>query len=141
MVVGKDGGVRNFAFKPKPVTRDDPYGNLGRVVVSQEVGEYDLDESKIELTLTPVGKLADGSVGKVIKSRLQNTRSGYMLVNVMWGTYRVTATDEGGPLQLRRHPTGGEDYDTGSPWGSSYTGPFVPMFQDPVPHLYLEVKR
>lgn len=92
LLVGTEGGVRDFTFKPKPVTSADPYGSLGQVIVTPALGIYDMDETKLELTLTPVGKLADGSAGSVIKGRPRRTPDGAVLANVIWGTYRVTAT-------------------------------------------------
>ncbi|WP_019011315.1 carboxypeptidase-like regulatory domain-containing protein [Deinococcus aquatilis] len=139
LLAGTQGGVRNFTFKPQPATPAQPYGSLGWVIVNSAVGVYDIDETKIELTLTPVGKLADGSAGRVIKGRPLKAAEGALLANVMWGTYRVTASYEGRPLQISRRPRPGEDEDY--VWGSSYTGPFVKGFYLLKPALFLEVKH
>lgn len=139
VLAGTEGGVRNFTFRPKPVTPDDPYGNLGQVSVTAAFEASDLDLTQVELTLTPLGKLADGSEGQVIKARPRNTADGALLVNVMYGTYRVTASYQGKPLQISRRPRPGENEDYA--WGSSYTGPFVMGFYKLRPTLFLEVRR
>lgn len=139
LLAGMEGGVRNFTFKPKPVTSADPYGSLGHVIVTPSIDTYDIDETRIELTLTPVGKLADGSAGRVIQGRPRRTGDGALLANVMWGTYRVTATYEGQPLQISRRPR--PDHNEDYAWGRSYTGPFVEGFYKTQPTLFLEVRR
>ncbi|MBB6015395.1 carboxypeptidase-like regulatory domain-containing protein [Deinococcus radiopugnans] len=139
LLAGTEGGVRNFTFKPKPATSADPYGSLGWVFLGSAIGVYDIDETKVELTLTPVGKLADGSAGSVIRGHPLKSADGAVLANVMWGTYRVTATYEGKPLQISRRPRPGEDEDYA--WGSSYTGPFVTGFYQLKPSLFLEVRH
>ncbi|GAA3999450.1 hypothetical protein GCM10022631_07920 [Deinococcus rubellus] len=137
LLAGTEGGVRNFTFKPKPVSSADPYSRLGTVRVSSAISVYDIDETKIERTLTPVGELADGGAGRIIKGRPQKTPDGSLLANVMWGTYKVTATYEGKPLQISRRPLPGEE----EVWGSSYTGPFVLGFYQTKPAMFLQVKR
>lgn len=138
VLAGTEGGVRNFTYRPKPVTPDDPYGNLGHVSVTAALDAPDLDETQVELTLTPLGKLADGSAGSVIRARPRRTGDGALLVNVMYGTYRITATTQGKPLQISRRPRPGEGEDYA--WGSSYTGPFVMGFYRTTPTIFLEVK-
>ncbi|WP_189012106.1 carboxypeptidase-like regulatory domain-containing protein, partial [Deinococcus malanensis] len=39
-VPGGVGGVRNFTFKPKPLSQADPYGNLACVFVEREPGNF-----------------------------------------------------------------------------------------------------
>ncbi len=134
-VPGVEGGVRDFIFKPKPVTSDDPYGNLACVFVERGIGEYDVDTSKVQVTLTPVGTLADGSTGKARTATLMPSGSGPVIANVMWGTYRVTATLNGQPLDIRRRTSPNEN-----PWGQSYTGGFVMDYDHTQPNMYLEVR-
>ena len=139
LLAGTEGGVRNFTFKPKPATSADPYGSLGWVFLSSATGVYDIDETRVELTLTPVGQLADGSAGSVVRGRPLKSADGAVLANVMWGTYTVTATYQGQPLQISRRPRPGEDEDYA--WGSSYTGPFVEGFYQLKPSMFLEVRH
>ncbi|MFC4427149.1 carboxypeptidase-like regulatory domain-containing protein [Deinococcus navajonensis] len=135
-VPGGVGGVRNFTFKPKPVSQADPYGSLGCVFVEREAGRYDVDPARVTLTLTPVGTLADGTAGKVLTTKLVYSGGGWVAANVMWGTYTVTATMDGQPLELRRRIGGMETYE----WGSSYTGGFTRDYQAIRPNMYLELR-
>lgn len=135
-VAGGVGGVRNFVYKPKPTTRDDPYGNLGMVFVERVVGEYDVDPTKVVVTLTPVGKLADGSTPKPRTATPVPSGSGPVIANVMWGTYKVTATLNGRPLEVRRRIGGFETFA----WGASYTGGFTKDYYALRPSMFLEVR-
>ncbi|SMB96930.1 carboxypeptidase-like regulatory domain-containing protein [Deinococcus hopiensis] len=136
-VPGNVGGVRDFVLKPKEVSYGDPYGNLGRVNVQRPVGVYDIEESQLQLTLTPVGKLADGTTGKPLSVKPIQTGSGWMVPNVMWGTYKVTATQSGQPLQVRKKASATEIPE----WGNSYTGDFVMAYSATVPTLFIEVRH
>jgi hypothetical protein len=91
-VAGGVGGVRNFTFRPKPLTPNDPYGNLACVFVEREAGNLEVDPGRLVLTLKPVGRLADRSTGGVRTTRLVMSGSGWVAANVMWGTYEITAT-------------------------------------------------
>ncbi|BDP44025.1 hypothetical protein DAETH_39940 (plasmid) [Deinococcus aetherius] len=135
-VPGGVGGVRNFTFKPKPLSQADPYGNLACVFVEREAGNFDIDPAQVILTLTPVGKLADGSTGKVRQTKLVMSGSGWVAANVMWGTYKVTGTMNGRPIELRRRIPGMETY----PWGMSYTGGFTRDYQALQPNMFLEIR-
>ncbi|MFC4427150.1 carboxypeptidase-like regulatory domain-containing protein [Deinococcus navajonensis] len=135
-VPGGVGGVRNFTFKPKPVSQADPYGNLGCVFVEREAGNFDIDPAQVILTLTPVGKLADGSTGKVRQTKLVYSGGGWVAANVMWGTYKVTGTMNGRPIELRRRIPGMETYE----WGSSFTGGFTRDYQSLQPNMFLEIR-
>ncbi|BDP44181.1 hypothetical protein DAETH_41500 (plasmid) [Deinococcus aetherius] len=134
-VPGVAGGVRDFVFKPKPVTSEDPYGNLACVYVERGIGEYDVDTNQVQVTLTPVGKLADGSVGKARTFKLLPSGGGPVIPNIMWGTYKVTATLNGKPLEIRRR-TSPNNFE----WGSSFTGGFVRDYNINQPNMYLEVR-
>ncbi|WP_019588550.1 carboxypeptidase-like regulatory domain-containing protein [Deinococcus apachensis] len=135
-VPGGVGGVRNFTFKPKPVTQQDPYGNLACVFVEREAGNFDIDPAQVILTLTPVGKLADGSTGKVRQTKLVMSGGGWVAANVMWGTYKVTGTMNGHPIELRRRIGGMDTYE----WGMSYTGGFTRDYQSLQPNMFLEIR-
>ncbi|MFD1734079.1 hypothetical protein ACFSC4_27170 [Deinococcus malanensis] len=101
-VPGGVGGVRNFTFKPKPLSQADPYGNLACVFVEREPGNFSVDPAKLVLTLTPIGTLADGTTGSVRTTKVVMSGSGWVAANIMWGTYKVTATMDGQPVELRR---------------------------------------
>ncbi|MFB9994924.1 carboxypeptidase-like regulatory domain-containing protein [Deinococcus oregonensis] len=135
-VPGNVGGVRNFTFKPKPVSQADPYGSLGCVFVEREPGNFSVDPAKVILTMTPIGTLADGTTGSVRTTGLVMSGSGWVAANVMWGTYKVTATMDGQPVELRRRIGGMDTYE----WGMSYTGGFTRDYQAIRPNMYLEVR-
>lgn len=135
VVAGRVGGVRNFTLKPKAITSRDPYGNLGIVNVQRGIGD-DTDESRVTLALTPVGKLADGSTGKPLTVKPIRSGDGWIVPNVMWGTYRVTATQDGQPLEIRRKASDGSGV-----WGKNYTGGFVLDYYAVRPTLFVEVRR
>ncbi len=132
-VAGRVGGVRNFILKPKPLTASDPYGNLGTIRVEEEFGIDQVDESRVALTLTPVGKLADGSTGKSVTVKPIHTPDGWIVPNVMWGTYTVTAKVDGQPLELRRTAYGPD----AGPWKSSFTGGFTREYYAVRPTMFL----
>ncbi|GGO35914.1 carboxypeptidase-like regulatory domain-containing protein [Deinococcus humi] len=135
-VAGLAGGVRDFVFKPKPVTAEDPYGNLGRVFVERGIGEYDVDTAQVQVTLTPVGTLADGSAGKARTFKLLPSGGGPVIPNVMWGKYQVTATLNGKALQIRQRTDG----RTPATWGAAYTGGFTRDYNALTPSMFLEVR-
>ncbi|GGR30998.1 hypothetical protein [Deinococcus ruber] len=82
-VPGFAGGVRNFIFQSKAITPEDPYGNLGMVMIDEMSGEFDIDFSKVEVTLTPLGLLADGTTGTPHVLHLHQMNSGWIIPNVM----------------------------------------------------------
>lgn len=135
-VAGLVGGVRDFVFKPKPATSEDPYGSLGRVFVERGIGEYDVDITEVQVTLTPVGQLADGSVGKARTFKLLSSGSGPVIPNVMWGTYKVTATLNGRPLEIRQRMDG----RTPAAWNAAYMGGFTRDYNALTPSMFLEVR-
>ncbi len=134
VVPGNVGGVVNFVLKPDTST---PYGNLGVVTVQRGVGsDGEIDFSHVVLTLTPVGTLADGSRGKALVVRPVHL-AGWFVVNVMYGTYTVTATENGRPLQVRQKGDGSVLRE----WGSSFTGDFLKDLWSPNPALNVEVRH
>ncbi len=136
VVAGRVGGVRDFVLKPKAVTNSDPYGNLALVLVEPAVGEYSIDFAAVTLTLTPQGKLADGSTGRAHAFKLIRTGSGWAIPNIMWGTYNVQATLNGQPLEVRRRASGLNDFA----WKRTYTGGFYQDFYSTQPNMFLEVR-
>ncbi len=134
VVPGNVGGVVDFVLKPDTST---PYGNLGLITVQRGIGSVgEIDYSKVVLTLTPVGKLADGSSGKDIVVRPIHL-AGWFVVNVMYGTYKVSATENGQPLEVRQKGDGTILRE----WGRSFTGDFLKDMWAPNPALNVEVRH
>ena len=96
------GGVRNFTYRPQSSGASNPYGVTGVINVQRGIGQYGVDESKVTLTITPVGKLADGSTGKRLVVKPVLSGDGWIVPNMMFGTYRVTATLNGAPILVRQ---------------------------------------
>ncbi|GGR30964.1 hypothetical protein [Deinococcus ruber] len=128
------GGVRNFSYAPA-VTAANPYGDLGKINVVHGSFQYGVKESDVTLTITPVGQLADGSTGEQRVVKPTHTGDGWIVPNVMYGTYTVTATMNGQPLSVRPILTNG----TLAPWQDSYTGGFTWPYWATRPTMYLEL--
>jgi hypothetical protein len=88
---GATGAVRNFTWKLSGRRHDG--GDYGSKVIAYRdlVGAADLEARFVELTLEPVGPLVDGSEGRTITARLENTPDGDAVPDVPVGRYRVTA--------------------------------------------------
>ncbi|MBB5208383.1 carboxypeptidase regulatory-like domain-containing protein [Chiayiivirga flava] len=94
---GNVGAVRNFTWKLSGERRDG-LGTYGMSVIyyfegfedPQFPGEF-LDTDFVELTLTPVGPLVDGSVGAAIVARGERTPDGPAVRDVPIGRYTITA--------------------------------------------------
>ncbi len=128
------GGVRDFTFAPT-VTAANPYGDLGKINVVHGFGQFGVKEADVTLTVTPDGPLADGSAGAPLTVKPVHTGDGWIVPNVMYGTYRVTATMNGVPLQLRPIVQDG----TLAPWQDSFTGGFTWPYWATRPTMYLEL--
>lgn len=109
--VASDGAVRNFTWKlagEKP----DGLGFYGGTVVGYtRPGDYDVQMTDIELTLTPDGELIDGSKGEAVTKKLVSTGDGPAIKDVPVGRYKITAKNapEGAKaeaLQIRLRNTG-----------------------------------
>ncbi|MFZ4261699.1 carboxypeptidase regulatory-like domain-containing protein [Sphingobacterium sp. HJSM2_6] len=99
---GREGGKRNFTWmltgqRPAPLTGN--YGGL--ITFDHSVGTY-IDESKIEVSLTPITPLIDGSMGKKITCNLLEEA---VLHDIPLGRYRLQLSYEGKPLSLRKWNT------------------------------------
>ena len=136
-VPGRVGGVVDFVFRPKPVTPGDPYGNLGKVMFERDVNDTNesFDWTKLRVQLRPVGKLADGTAGATNILSPIRTGSGWLIPNVMYGTYAVTASMNGRPLELRRRTP-----DSDQPYKTTYTGGFVRDYSPTDLNMSLEVR-
>jgi hypothetical protein len=121
---GTDGAVRNFTWK---LAGARPGGNGyfgGNVLLYTEPGSP-FNAGDVELTLTPVGPLVDGSQGQSITASLQDVGGGEDGVpNVPLGKYKITAinkvTDQ--PLQVRLRNTGEYGPSITTVFKSGFTG-------------------
>lgn len=94
---GNAGAVRNFSWKIRGPRRDGS-GVYGMPVIyyvndfedPQYPGEF-VDRDFVELTLTPVGALIDGSQGARISGFGRSTPDGQALTDVPIGRYSITA--------------------------------------------------
>lgn len=84
---GLQGAVRNFELRtagPKPAPLVGSYG--GQVYVYRNPNQS-FDEHDVEITLTPVGKLIDGSHGQAITTRPSESQ----IADVPIGRYTISA--------------------------------------------------
>ncbi|MER6576342.1 hypothetical protein [Nonomuraea sp. NPDC001023] len=90
------GGVRNFTWRVtgrRPGADGRYYGGLVATNLWFDNLPEDVDQENVRLTMTPVGPLIDGSEGKVVSGRAPvYTDSGWAVVDVPLGRYRITAT-------------------------------------------------
>lgn len=87
-----DGAVRNFQWKLSgPMYSGGNYGSS--ITLNSDINFQIDDPENVEYTLTPVGKLIDGSDGKVLTMRpgLPNTASYEKLLDIPIGRYTLTA--------------------------------------------------
>ncbi|RKG95025.1 carboxypeptidase regulatory-like domain-containing protein [Corallococcus sp. CA053C] len=113
---GTDGAVRNFTWKLSGSRPDSGfYGGFVAVYVDQLLDPADpeqpINSDDIELTLTPSGKLVDGSDGAPITKKLVHTGDGDVVEDVPVGRYTVTARyaqtgKSPRPMQVRLKDTG-----------------------------------
>ncbi|RKH43199.1 carboxypeptidase-like regulatory domain-containing protein [Corallococcus llansteffanensis] len=113
---GNVGALRNFTWKLTGAKPDG--GNNGGIVTVYFENFTDPDnpgsivnDSDVELTLTPDGPLVDGSAGTTITAKAEQTTEGYGLPDVAVGRYTIKAryTPQGQtprPLLIRVRNTG-----------------------------------
>lgn len=133
-----EGAVRNFQWK----LSGPMYGGAGNygssIILNSDVNFYIPDPENVEYTLTPVGKLIDGSDGKVLTMRpgLPNTPSYEKLLDIPIGRYTLSAVYLNGgarkPLRLKLT----QDYD--GAYKGSLTINFPAFFYEGVGVLYNE---
>ncbi|WP_106638933.1 carboxypeptidase-like regulatory domain-containing protein [Allosphingosinicella vermicomposti] len=101
-VPGKEGGVRNMAWKLTGKIPDEIgggfYGGTVEVVTTYESGFREESYPQVELTLEPVGPLIDGSAGTALTRKPDRDGN---IKDVPIGRYRVQARLGGRPLTLR----------------------------------------
>lgn len=88
----EDGAVRNFTWKLEGRTPRSDYGFYGGFIqLSSDFGFYDIED--VELTLTPIGPLIDGSAGKTLKLRVGDHYwvQRYQIEDIPIGRYSVKA--------------------------------------------------
>ncbi len=101
---GIEGGIRNFQWKLSGSKRGNLTGTYGgSILLNRAIGSTLFDTENIEFTLTPVGKLIDGSTGEVLV--LHEDANYPKLADVPIGRYTVTAVYKSAagdlPLKLR----------------------------------------
>jgi len=93
----RDGAVRNFRWKLQGRIEDSDYapdddgawfGGTIRLFPEFEDGDHN---STLELTMTPIGPLIDGSTGAVLSKTVDLQKSTYVL-DIPAGAYKITAT-------------------------------------------------
>lgn len=98
----QQGGVVNFELK---LTGQKPEGGYygGEIQVSADINDLNLieDEENIELTLTPLSKLVDGTDATAIKLNLTRISLYYGLVDIPIARYSVVAKYKGTVLKLK----------------------------------------
>lgn len=124
------GGVRNFTFKPAQTQ----YGSLGLVNIRTGIGFYG-DLGEMTVTLRSVGTLADGTSDKTIVAKPVQSGDGYIIKNVMYGTYNATVSYQGQDLFVRKAMSSG----TSPAYSKSFTGGFWKDFYALRPTMFLEV--
>ncbi len=109
-----EGAVRNFTWKLEGRTPLNEYGYYGGLIqLDTDLGFHE-DLEKIELTLTPIGPLIDGSQGKILHLRLEDHywKQAGLIEDVPIGRYKVTAVlknDEGSrALRIQDRDTRGD---------------------------------
>ena len=103
-LAGNVGAARSFEWRiAGPRGEGRFYGSP--VLVYVPLGT---SESDVELTLTPVGPLVDGSAGATITRPAVHTGDGWAVPDVPIGRYRITArhVPTGSPMEVRRRNAG-----------------------------------
>ena len=109
---GNDGAIRNFTWKLSGEKPEGQLGHYGSHVVAYTVpGDFSMQMTDIELTLTPDGPLIDGSKGEPITAKLKSTGDGFAVPDVPVGRYKITARHapedaKPSPVQVRLRNTG-----------------------------------
>jgi hypothetical protein len=115
-----DGAVENFVLLPYGITSrenisQNPYVPSAYYGGSIRISYYTVDESSrgviagsivensvVELTLTPEGKMLDGTAGKTFIIRQPiGYKGNFDIHNIPLGRYRITAKTGGKPLKMK----------------------------------------
>lgn len=126
---GSEGAVRDFTLTLEDLS--------GPALIQTAVGDYTPYE-EIEVTLTPVGPIVDGSPGATIVSTLEPTGDGWAVRGVPIGVYTITArhlpSDE--RMLVSRRLTVTQDYEWGPSYTTGFTSPGLNIYR-----LEAEVRR
>lgn len=91
---GNADTIRNFTGGIVESSPDMPYGNAGVFVLNNAIGDFtDL--------LTAVITFTNVETGKVLIKTLRPTGEGLTATGIPFGTYKVTASLDGQPLQVK----------------------------------------
>lgn len=110
---GKDGAVRNFTWKLSGKRPDGGHYGSSVRVYGDLGNSFWLDTTKVELTLVPVGPLADGSQGQPIVAQILQTPDGDAVSDVPLARYAISGRyldPERGPLPLQVRKRNSEGY-------------------------------
>jgi hypothetical protein len=120
---GAAGHVVNLQWTMTGAVPED-FGHRGFYGGSVEVDAgWDLgDLTGVELTLTPVGALLDGSAGQPITATAVAGRSSFALRDVPIGRYKIRATRDGVPLVFRMRYTSQYVAELTADFEPSYVG-------------------
>lgn len=99
---GNADTVRNFTGGFVESTADNPYGNGGIFVLSNDTGDF-TDLSAAEITLTHV------ETGKTYVKAVRSTGEGLVVTGIPFGTYRAEVRVNGQPMQIRLWGPGTSD--------------------------------
>lgn len=134
-VFSNEGAVRNFVWKLSgPMYSGGHYGS--NITLNADLYLDLEDNHNIEYTLTPVGKLIDGSDGQVLvlHSGLPNTENYLRLLDIPIGRYTITAAyvknGTRRPMKLKLTD------DFSGPYQSSLTINFPAFFYEGVAVMY-----
>lgn len=119
----QEGAVRNFEWKlsgTKPTPLTGTYG--GTIILDKAIMSNLYDSENIEFTLTPSGKLIDGTDGTTLKLKHGQPRTDTYgkLVDIPIGRYTVTAKYQSSAIKLRNK------LDPSSTFSNSMTLDFEP---------------
>lgn len=95
---GEEGGVRNFTWKLSGTMPQPLSGNYGALVTLDHFPGVYIEVNEIDFAFTPLGPLVDGSTGKKLVLR---TNDSHTLKGIPLGRYRLTASYQGRPLTFR----------------------------------------
>ena len=104
---GNQGAVRNFTWKLRGQRPQGGHYGSPVLVYGALDSAFWIDTTKVELTLVPVGALADGSQGQTIVGKVAQTPDGDAVSDVPLARYAISARyldpDRGAiPLQVRK---------------------------------------
>lgn len=130
---GRDGAVRDFTWKltgEQPDAPDTFYGGtvLFNLSPINPADDSYVDSAGVTLTLTPTGPLVDGTSGKPVTKRAENTGDGWAVRDIPVGPYKITATlttDSG-----RKQPLAIRTRDEAGPYTADVTATFKPYLTD-----------